>query len=523
MINFKPREDCKYQHNYVQIFRDIYKQRLPKIETYRALILNDLFFIVYFVMEIQIANHPFVVAACKEVEEGPNDFTLDVWAREHFKSTIITIAETIQFVLKNPDLAVGIFSAVRPLAKKFLTSIKDIFERRKMLHVCFPDIVYAEPKKEALLWSLDEGLYLRRNTTRKEPSVSAWGLVEGMPTGAHFDRRVYDDVVVEDFAESIEVMEKVKKKFDSSQNLGTDGGTHRVVGTYYHHADPLCYVRDKRKVNSQQTKYLERKKPATDTGEANGSPVFLSQKRLDALKGDRTFNCQQLLNPTPEGDRNYDRNMLHPIAPMLIPKRLYNIMIIDQAGDNVEAKGDPWAIVLLGIGQASDDYGQSDIYIKDLVIDQMRQTESTEAIVQMYLKGGIVRRLGVEKVSLSTTEYHITTALKAFGRRLSLTNGNLILLSPKGRSKNGRVVSAMDWPLLNGKVHYSTDIPDRYIRKAKDELDGFPYCSYHFLDAMGYFPDMMDKVRRSPRYDFERKATELYYKPYKPVNSMTGY
>ena len=78
-----------YKFDYEAIFTDIANGVLPERETFRMLILEDLFFIVHFVMGIEKANHPFVVDRCHDVEAGPRTNTLDVLARFHYKSVII--------------------------------------------------------------------------------------------------------------------------------------------------------------------------------------------------------------------------------------------------------------------------------------------------------------------------------------------------------------------------------------------------------------------------------------------------
>ena len=104
-----------YKNNYVKIIRDIDLgkfQDMPGAKggvAYRHLVETDLFFLVYFIMNMRGdkdniwgVNRPFVVEMCQVVERGPKDYTLDIWAREHLKSSIITIAETIHEVLRNP-------------------------------------------------------------------------------------------------------------------------------------------------------------------------------------------------------------------------------------------------------------------------------------------------------------------------------------------------------------------------------------------------------------------------------------
>jgi len=491
MIKFEPRSDCNYKTEYLRIFDDIRKKNISEVQAFRALILDDLWFIVYFVLGIPVSNHPFWVNACREVEDGPSDFTLDVWAREHGKTSILTIAETIQSVLNNPDSAIGIFSYIRPVAKKFLFELKQSFENCSVLSKAFPDVVWRNPKRDAPLWSLDEGLVFKRKTNRKEPTISAWGLTEGMPTGLHFERRVYDDIVTEDISDSIDTMEKVKDKFDSSQNLGTDGGTHRVLGTYYHHNDPLIYIRDKKNLDGKPL-YTLRHKPATDTGTANGNPVYLSAERFESLKYTRSFSCQQLLDPTPAAARRLSSSLLKTVKKSTVPDTVQKFMTVDPAGDDKDGKGDSWAFMVVGIDPKQDEIGASDVYIMDLCITPMSMNEAIDSISRMYLRNGIIIQLGVEKVALSTIEIHIASALAAQGRVLSTDYQNLVILRPAGRKKTNRIESALTWPLYNGKIHINEEIPKVYRERLGNEMDKFPYWHDDGLDALSYFYDMIN-------------------------------
>lgn len=482
---------------------------------FRSLIQNDLWFVLYFIVKPfadekgrAVVNHPFVVKACQEVEKGPQDYTLDIWARFHFKSSIITVAETIQYQLKNPSHATGIFSHKAPIAKDFLFTIKSILENEKILSQTFPDVVWSDCKREAPLWSLDEGIILKRDTNRKEASVSAHGLVEGMPTGLHFERRIYDDISTNDMAQSMDIIEKVKHAFDTSQNLKTlVGSHHRVTGTYYSHNDPLIYVRDK-KDGKGESKYHMRFKPATEDGTANGVPVLMTQEAIDELKGDSSFNCQQLLDPTPIADQRLDPYFLQKVDVPFIPRNLYKFMVIDQAGDagsNLTRKTDAWAIGVFGVEPFMDNLGQSRVFILDLWVEVAGESEAIDRAVRMFIDGGIVSRIGVEKVGQTTTHIHIANALRAHGRYVDFTDtkGTTgVLLRPAGRHKKKFIEGAFAWPLNNSKWFYSSMVPQKYIDRLKQEMSGFPLWHDDALNICAYLYDMLKE------YTFPPKPTE---------------
>jgi UvrD-like helicase C-terminal domain len=96
--------------------------------------------------------------------EAEPDGYLDLWAREHYKSTIITWAGTIQDVVSDPEQTVAIFSCTQKAARKFLHQIKQEFETNALLRWAYADVIWAAPKIEAPRWGLD-GLVLKRHRT----------------------------------------------------------------------------------------------------------------------------------------------------------------------------------------------------------------------------------------------------------------------------------------------------------------------------------------------------------------------
>ena len=265
-VKFSPRPDCEYKNDYVRIDYVLQnpsewnaainappdvKLTIEQVQRtlFRHLVLTDLWFIVYFIMGIKAANHPFVVKMCKVVENAPATKVLHIWSRGHFKSVSITIAQTTQFHLANPDKCTCIFSYKKPAAEKFLGAIKANYEK-EFLKFLFPDVLWARPDSDSPSWSVQNGISLiRKNDSRANKTVEASGLVEGMLTGGHFERRIYDDIETADSSDSPDEQEKILSRFDMSSNLDTksDDDIEIVIGTFYSHQGPNVKIRDKKK------------------------------------------------------------------------------------------------------------------------------------------------------------------------------------------------------------------------------------------------------------------------------------
>ena len=530
-MKFQSRSDCNYQTDYPHYLglvdeakgrsKEWHKQHLgySEIEMLRQLLQEDLWAFVYFGIKNPLANHPFVVNACKEIQEDAGD-SLELWARDHLKSTIITVGRTCQRILNDPELRISIFSATRPLAVSFLKQIRDIFET-PFLKWLFPDILYQDPYKESPKWSegVDGGLVVKRKGLLKEPTVTAYGLSDGLPIGIHVDDLIYDDIVTQDTL-SPDMIQKVKDNFDISVFLGNRSSRYTIIGTTYRQDDPLSYIRNKVDPVTGIPMFKVRVKPGTVDGTMKGLSVFLPEKRMSFLRSNdlHKFKCQQLLDPSPKGTERLNPEHLQTVTRAELPPRLYKFMLIEPSGSEGKRQDnrsvDPWAMGVIGVEPYRDDLGLSKIYILDLVIEVMDLIQAQKTAVDMYLRNGRIIKLGVEKVGQSTTEIHIQNALRAKKKFISIENKNLVILRPSGGETHGmgkefRIESKLAWPLANSKIHILDTVGYSSAEHLRVEMQRFPHWHDDGLEMVSYVYDMI-KEYRFPKFTEEEAKKDRW-------------
>lgn len=303
-FRFVPIRGIEYRADYRTIANELNKLAAANDPSFlvsvRALVLKDLWFLLYFVLGIHEVNHPWLIKRVYEVADC-NDRTADFWFREGFKSTIINYSLTQQDILKNPEERIGIFSHKKTIAQDFLRRIRHSFTNNQLLKAAFPDVLYAKPETQAEKWS-DEGIIVKRKGSYDECTIEPCGL-DNLPTSKHYTIRVYDDIVTDQTVNTIEMMQKNQAAFQSSHNLKQRGGKVRVIGTIYDFGDTNHLI-------SQDETWNVRIHAVRDQA---GKPVFFTEPELAERlhdNGQWNFDCQYMLNPIERSKRKFELEWL---------------------------------------------------------------------------------------------------------------------------------------------------------------------------------------------------------------------
>lgn len=440
---------------------------LLKTKAQRHLVKTDLFYLLTEIFKRPDIWHPWMYERCREVQANPDGY-LDLWGRDHRKSTIITFAKTIQDITINPNVTIGIFSHTRPIAKGFLDQIKRELEINETLKALFPEIFYQDPQRESPKWSLDSGIIVKRQNNPKECTVEAWGLVDGQPTGKHFIIRVYDDVVTRESVTTPEQIKKVTDAWALSQNLGTIDGKSRHVGTRYHIQDTYAEMMKKGSVK-------ERIHPATQDGQIHGMPVFLPQEILNEKKrdmGSYIFSCQMLQNPLADKAMSFKREWLsfYKSDPDLKKWNIY--ILVDPAGEKKKTN-DYTVMMVIGLGP------DQNYYLIDGLRDRLNLTERTQKVFEFVLKYNPLK-VGYEKYGIQSDIEHIEYVMEQKNYRFQITE--LGGATPKNdRIRKLIPVYEQKRFYLPERCHYvdyegnSRDLVKLFI---DDEYLTFPVCSH---------------------------------------------
>lgn len=384
----------------------------------RKLCRTDLFFLLRFGLSRPDVERQWLHDRCIEVQLEPNGM-LDLWSREHYKSTVITFAKSIQDILASHgddpivsrEVTLGIFSHTRPNAKGFLRQIKYEFEANEFLRELFPDVLWSNPQRESPKWSEDEGIIVRRKGNPKEATVEAWGLVDGQPTGKHFVGLVYDDIVTLASVTTPDMIAKTTEALEFSYNLGSDGGFRRFIGTRYHFNDSYRTLIDRGTV--QPRIRLATSDGTMDSELALWSKDKLTEKRRDM--GAYTFACQIMQNPVADETQGFKREWLRYHDGF--SRVGLNVYLLFDPANGKRQHNDYTAAWAVGLGP------DGNYYVLDMVRDRLNLTQRAALVMAWHRKWKPVRQDGVryERYGLMADIDHILSVQREQNYRFDIT------------------------------------------------------------------------------------------------------
>jgi hypothetical protein len=275
---------------------------------------QDVFFLAYAILgydRLTVNFHGQLANWMKSTEE--NQFRLLLLPRGHYKSTIYTVADTIQIILPNddngyqvwprnlgPEGRVAIIHEVDTQAQAFLSAITEHLTSNPLLMGLFPEIV-PEPGKQVI----NKGaLGLPRKSVWPEQTIQTFG-VGARAQGKHFNYLKCDDLIGDKARDSRVEMDGAKEWVDNIQSFMSSFSRDHIdfTGTRWALDDVYAHI-----INRYGDKLVthvrpvEERNPKTGKLEAIFPEEFTNENLAILRKNIKVFSSQYLNDPANIGE-----------------------------------------------------------------------------------------------------------------------------------------------------------------------------------------------------------------------------
>lgn len=523
-------------------------------ETYNAILRElcktDLYYLGLFVFDIkkmysetirtengeEEVFHPWIFNRCREVEAKP-DFCVDIWAREHFKSTIITFLKSVQDILNDPEIAICVYSYNSTIAKKFVRQIREGLENNELKRL-FPEIIpekpslgkyyikdkYGHKQEKKFTWS-DESFTVKRKTGRKEPTVGGYGLVNSQATGMHFDILVYDDVVTPDSVRTQAQNAYTTEQWSMSLNTGSgESARVRIIGTRYDQRDTYFHILNPMYASTSKmggSRYTLRCYPCYAP---NGEPVlytknYLENKRL-SMHG-FVWSSQMECDPRDSSTFRFMEEWIKERCKqenILKDRDKYNLYIIVDPANTQNKKSDYTSMVVVAAGP------DKRFYVVDGIRDKLLVSERVEKLFTLVKKWENSRRKPMvfyEQSGLSTDTVTIRDRMAEMSYHFELHAASVkprvkADLRMTGVPKKEQRIQALEPFFRRGDVVLAESAmqinfegrEENVIQKFVDD----EYLNYPFVDHDDFFDALSRTVdlETGPLITFPEKPQDNY-------------
>jgi predicted phage terminase large subunit-like protein len=391
--------------------------------------------------------------------------------RGTFKSSIVTIGLTLQYILNDPNARILIDSETYSKAKNFLAEVKGHLEDNSKyreifftIHGCYPD---DGKKNPSMRWTDSMVDLACRKYKRKEPSISCSGIDKSI-NGMHYDLIIMDDLHSEKNVTNKEQIEQVIDHYKLSFSLLDPGCPAIVIGTRWDYQDLYQYM-----LENERTRYNIIIRKAVEDDGSLLFPERLTNEFLDEQRksqGNYIFSCQYLNSPVDDETATFKQSYFRHTDWDLVKDRPMNwFMSIDPSQEGPYS--DYAAFVLAGIDH------QQELYVRQVHRAKMNYSQIVNLMFEWYLKYK-PRRIGLETIATQKgIEYILNDEQKKRGIWMPVE-----IIKSRTASKESRIEALAPYYEF-GRVHH--------IKEA-NQIDELEYELLHF--PKGSHDDVADAL-----------------------------
>ena len=417
-------------------------------------------------------------------------------------STMLSMGQTIQDIILNPEVTILICNIKHEGSKKFLHEIKGHFETNDTLRELFPDIIPSDPKYSEK-WT-NEAITVLRGRPKAAATIETAG-TDSKTVGSHYDIQIYDDIIDDSSVRTKEQIEATWKWYDLSLYLLNPKGRIRIIGTRYHFDDfysqilhfykqdinrqqfavktrrALEGVNTKRYVNFVLTEHENAEFVETVNKEEiwQDKPIFpnvWTKKELKRfrIKSETNFWNQMMNFPIDPEEQTFQRHFARFWTT--IPSGSWRYITMDPSV-GISDRSDMTAIIDI---RAS---WEKKWYLQDVIYDRLDEKRIIEALFDMYFRDTQEpRAIGIESEGF---QKNLKNAFEEECRKRHLYIP-IVELNTHGRSKDSRI-RALQYFYENEYIYFTRD-----MRKIlESEVFRYPNAPYKdFLDALAYMLDL---------------------------------
>lgn len=520
----------------------------PQQSTIRDFLNDNLFAFAYAIFGYEGLLEPDVhLPLCKLVEKwgdpGYRRLMIQV-PRDIGKTSIVTRANSLRIICRNPDETVAIFNEKEDNSRNWVRAIKEVVTGSQLFKTIYADllprgVVDGMNPPKGWPWNDAALLFQRGLAGIPEKSIMALG-VTAATTGGHWTRIVKDDILSFEASRSSSVMAMIRDWIDASRNLERPAqkGCDLFVCTPWAFGDAYAYLLDK-----YGDEYQLYRRSALEKGESI-HPRKWTTKELVKMQTTDPYNfaAQYQCVPMAGRDQSFQRDWLrygyvdrddmfhirkehysvdcHVVGaegepPQHVPlHQMEKVLLVDPApSEEADRNRNPKArnaLVTTGI----DAWGR--IYILDVWTGRPDPGEVVNKMLDLA-ENWEFTRVAIEKVVFSVLYKHW---LQQEAQRRNVYIG-CTDLEPGKRSKDARI-EAMIPGFKEGLYYFNDANPG--VQALIQEYAEYPHGQTRdILDALAYAPDVLRRPE-TPEEMQDRLVNEQRPGwPYSTRDPVTGY